>query len=85
MAGRPDWIFVKLHTHGCNPGNIDTLLGADQKAFHARLAEEHGRNPNFRYHYVTAWEMAQLVHQAEAGATSPVIGASAGKRSTPIA
>jgi hypothetical protein len=84
VAGRPDWIFVKLHTHGCKPGNTDTLLGADQKSFHARLAQAHRRNPNFRYHYVTAWEMAQLVHQAESGAAVPVIGGSASKLSAPI-
>lgn len=74
VAGRPDWIFVKLHTHGCKPGNIDTLLGPDQQQFHADLAEQHRLNPNFRYHYVSAWEMAQLVHQAEHNTTSPVIG-----------
>lgn len=74
VAGRPEWKFVKLHTHGCKDGNIDTLLGPETQAFHRDLAELHRRHPNFRYHYVTAWEMAQLVHQAEAGASRPRIG-----------
>lgn len=71
VTGRPDWIFVKLHTHGCNDANLKMWLGPDAEKFHADLAE-HSRNyPNLRYYYVTAWEMAQLVHQAEAGLTQP--------------
>ena len=75
VAGRPDWLFVKLHTHGCKDGNIDTWLGPQTQRFHQELAEQAQQNPNFQYHYVTAWEMAQLVHQAERGATAPTIGA----------
>jgi len=71
VAGRPDWLFVKLHTHGCKTGNIDTLLGPEMQQFHADLARLHNDQPQFRYHYVTAWELAQLVHQAEAGLIEP--------------
>ena len=71
VAGRPDWCFVKLHTHGCKDGNIDTLLGEQTQQFHRALAAQSAERPNFHYHYVTAHEMAQLVHQAEAGVTEP--------------
>ena len=71
VAGRPEWVFVKLHTHGCKDGNIDAWLGNESQQFHRDLAVHAGRNANFRYHYVTAWEMAQLVRQAEAGSTRP--------------
>ncbi|MCA9079588.1 MAG: hypothetical protein KDA58_03470 [Planctomycetaceae bacterium] len=71
VSGQPNWRFVKLHTHGCKPGNIDTLLGPGMQAFHRDLAALHQEHPRFRYHYVTAWEMAQLVHQAEQGASTP--------------
>ena len=74
VAGRPNWKFVKLHTHGCNEENMDTLLSPAMQHFHVELAQQAERNPRFKYHYVTAWEMAQLVHQAEAGATTPLIG-----------
>ncbi len=74
VAGRPDWKFVKLHTHGCKDGNIDVWLSDKVQAFHASLAEFSRHHPQFRYHYVTAWEMAQLVHQAEQGYERPVIG-----------
>lgn len=75
VAGKPQWKFVKLHTHGCKDGNIDTLLGPEMQAFHAALAQHADENPRFRYHYVTAWEMAQLVHQAEADAAAPDLSA----------
>jgi hypothetical protein len=65
VLGRPEWLFVKLHTHGCKAGNIDTLLGEPTARFHRELAAVAARHPQFRYHYVTAWEMAQLVHAAE--------------------
>jgi hypothetical protein len=71
VSGRPDWCFIKLHTHGCKDGNIDTLLGEETQLFHKALSNEARHRPNLRYHYVTAWEMAQLVHQAEQGAVTP--------------
>jgi hypothetical protein len=64
---RPDWFFVKLHTHGANENNMGVLLGGPMVQFHrdlARLAEE---NENFHYHYVTAREMYNLARAAEAG------------------
>lgn len=77
VQGQPNWRFVKLHTHGCKTGNLEMLLGERMQFFHQELAELHALQPNFRFHYVTAWEMAQLVHQAEHGAVSPILPASA--------
>ena len=73
VKGQPNWRFVKLHTHGCKAGNIDMLLGPKAQKFHQDLADLHKAQPNFRYHYVSAWEMAQLVHQAEHRSTAPQI------------
>ncbi|MGH7200080.1 MAG: hypothetical protein ACREJB_05710 [Planctomycetaceae bacterium] len=73
VSVRPEWVFVKLHTHGCKPGNMEMLLGERMRSFHAALARWAERHPHVKCHYVTAWEMARLVHQAEAGATQPVI------------
>lgn len=71
VAGRPDWRFVKLHTHGARPGNIDLWLGNGATSFHEDLARQARTGGGFRYYYVTAWEMAQLVHQAERGLKKP--------------
>ena len=76
VRGQPNWVFVKLHTHGCNNANMDAWLGDDMLRFHRDLRNMAEQDLRFHYHYVAAWEMAQLVHQAEAGATEPVIGAS---------
>lgn len=77
VQGRPDWRFVKLHTHGCKTGNIDMLLGERMQLFHQELAELHAIQPNFRFHYVTAWEMAQLAHRAERDECLPSFARSA--------
>lgn len=72
VQGQPNWRFVKVHTHGCEEDNMDLLLTDQMAKFHRDLAEYAAVTPNFQYHYVTAREMAGLVHQAEAGFTEPV-------------
>ncbi len=73
VEGQPNWRFIKLHTHGCKDGNIDAWLGTGMQQFHRDLQTFATERPLMRYHYVTAWEMAQLVHQAEARASTPMI------------
>lgn len=67
VAGRPDWLFVKLHTHGAIERNSATLLGDKMRTFHRELAERAAADENFRYHYVSAREMVNIVHAAEDG------------------
>jgi hypothetical protein len=64
---RPDWYFVKLHTHGAPEANQQVLLGEPMVRFHRELARRAADDPYFRYHYVTAREMFNLVKAAEAG------------------
>jgi hypothetical protein len=72
MPSRPDWYFVKLHTHGANERNQGVLLGEPMVAFHQALAEKAHEDAAFHYHYVTAREMCNLVLAAEAGWTGSV-------------
>jgi hypothetical protein len=72
---RPDWFFVKLHTHGAPEHNQRMLLGEPMVHFHQALAEYARRNPAFQFHYVTAREMCNLVLAAEAGWTGSVADA----------
>lgn len=67
VAGRPEWVFVKLHTHGAVEQNSGMLLGEPMRAFHRLLAERARADEGFRYHYVTAREMVNILHAAEAG------------------
>lgn len=69
---RPDWYFVKLHTHGVNEPNQDVLLGESMVRFHEMLQELADRNPLFQFHYVTAREMANLALAAERQLDVPV-------------
>lgn len=69
---RPDWFFVKLHTHGAPEPNHDALLGAPMRQFHRDLARLSAQDANFHYHYVTAREMYNLVKAAESGWTGSV-------------
>lgn len=69
VAGRPDQLFIKLHTHGCKDGNIDEWLGPNITKFHEELAAYRRQHPNLRLHYVTAWEMALKVRELERGTT----------------
>lgn len=73
VAGRSDWRFVKLHTHGTQERIAAMLLGRPMRQFHESLADLAQRQPGFRYYYVTAREMAELAHQAEAGIAEPSI------------
>lgn len=71
VKDRPEWRFVKLHTHGAKKENADVLLGAPMQRMHRVLAERARADQRFRYYYVTAREMAMLVHAAEARITDP--------------
>lgn len=71
VAGRRDWIFIKLHTHGAHERNAAMLLGEPMRHFHEALGELARQESALRYYYVTAREMAALVRQAEHGAEMP--------------
>ena len=76
VAGEPNRVFVKLHTHGCKPGNIDRWLSSDIQDFHRdMLADVAASDGAVRLHYVTAWETAQLIHEIEAGVAADATAA----------
>jgi hypothetical protein len=66
IPSRPDWFFVKLHTHGAPEANADVLLGEPMRQFHQGLADLAANDPQFHFHYLTAREMYNLVLAAEA-------------------
>jgi hypothetical protein len=67
VAARPDWFFVKMHTHGAVEQNRQVLLGDPMVQFHQGLARRAKQDAKFCYHYVTARELYNLVRAAEAG------------------
>jgi hypothetical protein len=67
VPSRPDWFFIKLHTHGAIEPNQRVLLGEAMVGLHQELARRADENANFHFHYVTAREMYNLVRAAEDG------------------
>ncbi len=69
VQGRPEWVFVKLHTHGALPGNFQTLLGEPMREFCRHLREKYTGENGWRVHFVSSRELVNIVHAAEAGET----------------
>ena len=67
VLGRPEWVFVKAHTHGLHDSNPDTLLGPPTDALFRDLETRYNDGRRYVLHYVTAREMYNIVKAAEAG------------------
>jgi len=67
VRGRPDWVFVKVHTHGCVAENANVLLGEPMRRFHDDLKRGFNDGKLWSLHYVTAREMCNVVRAAEDG------------------
>ena len=67
VAGRRDWVFVKVHTHGTQERDIDTVLGAPVDALFHDLETRYNDGKRHVLHYVTAREMYNIIKAAEAG------------------
>ena len=69
VVGRPEWVFVKVHTHGGLTSNADVLLGESMCRAHEFLCREYGNGNDWLLHYVTAREMFNIIRAAEDGKT----------------
>jgi hypothetical protein len=67
VLGRPEWVVIKVHTHGAIEKNAKVLLGPAMERFHADLRTHFNDGQRFRLHYVTAREVVNIVLAAEAG------------------
>jgi hypothetical protein len=69
VRGRPEWVFVKVHTHGCVAENRAVLLGPAIQRMHTDLRERFNDGTMWRLHYATARELYNMAKAAEAGRT----------------
>jgi len=67
IKDRPEWIFVKLHTHGAPDAQAASLLGAPGRAFHEFLISNYNDGKKFVLHYVTAREMFNIARAGMEG------------------
>ena len=67
---KPEWVFIKLHTHGCNPRNIEMHLGGLLQGFYSDLTSYCHKVEELDLYFVTAREMANLILAAVNGVGS---------------
>ena len=67
VEGRPEWTFVKVHTHGAPEKNSASLLGPAGQRLHQYLAARYNDGRNWILHYVTAREMYNIAVAAMEG------------------
>lgn len=68
---RPDWVFIKLHTHGAIPENSGTLLGEPMRRFCQNLHAAMREDSSLEVCFLTARQAVNLVHAAEDGQAGP--------------
>ena len=67
VRGRPEWVFVKIHTHGAQDGDAETLLGEPMQRAFTELETRYNDGKRWKLHYVSAREMYNIAKAAEAG------------------
>jgi hypothetical protein len=67
VQGRPEWLFVKLHTHGAIERDFDALFGDKAYELHRVLNEQYNDGRQYKLHYVTARQAYNIAKAAEAG------------------
>lgn len=60
VAGRPDWLFIKLHCHSMDPTQHNAVMGDAMRGFLSRFVE--GANQRREIlHFVSAREMVNII------------------------
>ncbi len=67
VKGRPEWLFVKVHTHGAQDQNLTNEYFNNLDEMYAYLEKKYNDGKKYRLHYVTAREMYNIIKAAEAG------------------
>lgn len=66
VEGRPEWVFVKLYTHGAQEANMNEVLGDRRDALHTFLEQHYNDGKQYVLHYVSARESYNIIKAAEA-------------------
>jgi hypothetical protein len=67
VRGRPEWVFVKVHTHGAPEEQAASLLGDGGRTLHRVLASHFNDGKRWTLHYVSAREMYNTARAAMDG------------------
>jgi hypothetical protein len=66
VQGRPEWVFIKLHCHGMDPGDDAAMLGAPLQRFLKDITDQAKRGGD-AVHFVTTREMVNIALAACGG------------------
>jgi hypothetical protein len=69
VEGRPEWVFVKVHTHGAPEKQAASLLGDGGRMLHEELTTRYNDGRRWKLHYVTAREAFNVASAAMDGMT----------------
>jgi len=69
IKGKPDWIFVKVHTHGTREEDFPIYFDQIADDMFTYLESKYNDGKNYILHYVSAREAYNIVKAAEAGET----------------
>ncbi len=61
IAGKENHRFIKLHTHGAQAQNTDLLLNGELEKIWLYLEKNYNDGKKFSLHYVTAYEMYEMI------------------------
>jgi len=67
VAGRPDWIFIKLYCHGFFPSDQTVTIGEPMQRFMEQILNLAERERHFKIHFATAREAFNLMMAAVDG------------------
>ncbi len=67
VAGRPDWVFVKLYSHGFFDWDQDAMIGAQMRRFMNEVLELSEKTQELSVYFATAREAFNMVMAAVDG------------------
>jgi hypothetical protein len=69
VLGQPNWVFVKLHSHGCRHTDLEALTGASFDQTLSALETTYNDGRQYVLHYTSVREAYNIIKAAEAGKT----------------
>lgn len=69
VLGQPNWVFVKLHSHGCRHTDLEALTGAGFDQTLKALETDYNDGRKYVLHYASVREAYNIIKAAEAGKT----------------
>lgn len=67
VKGRPEWIFIKVHTHGAREKNHEACFGRIIGEIYRYALQKYNNSTTYQMHFVTAREMFNIIKAAESG------------------